>query len=320
MTSLKACEGSDLLIEAPSAMGGIHIAEALKIPYFRAFTMPWTRTRAYPHAFGVPNSKLGGGYNYMTYSIIETLFWQGIASDVNRWRRKTLGLPSTSLEKLQSNKVPFLYCFSPSVVPPPLDFPDWVKISGYWFLDEGKGFKPPVELAAFIQKAKNDGKKLVYIGFGSIIIQDSIKFTKTIYEAIEKADVRCILAKGWSDRRPHSVSTTNPNELEVSPPSSVFSIQKIPHDWLFPQCDAICFHGGSGTAGEAMRAGVPLVIKAFFGDQYFFAGRAEDLGVGISVNKVNSVNLGRALWEATRSELIKARAKLLGEQIRKVWR
>ena len=26
-------------------MGGYHIAEALKIPYFRAFTMTWTRTR-----------------------------------------------------------------------------------------------------------------------------------------------------------------------------------------------------------------------------------------------------------------------------------
>lgn len=26
-------------------MGGYHIAEALGIPYFRAFTMTWTRTR-----------------------------------------------------------------------------------------------------------------------------------------------------------------------------------------------------------------------------------------------------------------------------------
>jgi sterol 3beta-glucosyltransferase len=46
------------LIESPSAMGGIHIADALEIPYFRAFTMTWTRTRAYPHAFGVPDRKV----------------------------------------------------------------------------------------------------------------------------------------------------------------------------------------------------------------------------------------------------------------------
>jgi sterol 3beta-glucosyltransferase len=57
-TSWEACQGSDVLIESPSAMGGIHIAEALQIPYYRAFTMPWSRTRAYPHAFAVPDHKV----------------------------------------------------------------------------------------------------------------------------------------------------------------------------------------------------------------------------------------------------------------------
>ena len=47
-TSWDACQGTDVLIESPSAMGGLHIAEALRIPYFRAFTMTWTRTR-YSH-------------------------------------------------------------------------------------------------------------------------------------------------------------------------------------------------------------------------------------------------------------------------------
>lgn len=44
-TSWEACQGTDVLVESPSAMGGYHIAEALAIPYFRAFTMTWTRTR-----------------------------------------------------------------------------------------------------------------------------------------------------------------------------------------------------------------------------------------------------------------------------------
>lgn len=46
-TSWEACQGTDVLIESPSAMGGLHIAEALAIPYFRAFTMTWTRTRLF---------------------------------------------------------------------------------------------------------------------------------------------------------------------------------------------------------------------------------------------------------------------------------
>jgi len=44
-TSWESCQGTDILIESPSAMGGYHIAEALGIPYYRAFTMTWTRTR-----------------------------------------------------------------------------------------------------------------------------------------------------------------------------------------------------------------------------------------------------------------------------------
>ena len=52
------CHDADVLIESPSAMAGVHIAEALskscsylhhliltwalaEIPYIRAFTMPW---------------------------------------------------------------------------------------------------------------------------------------------------------------------------------------------------------------------------------------------------------------------------------------
>ena len=44
-TSWEACQNTDVLVESPSAMAGYHIAEALRIPYFRAFTMPWSRTR-----------------------------------------------------------------------------------------------------------------------------------------------------------------------------------------------------------------------------------------------------------------------------------
>ena len=38
-SSWSACQGCDLLIESPSTMAGCHIAEALQIPYFKAFTM-----------------------------------------------------------------------------------------------------------------------------------------------------------------------------------------------------------------------------------------------------------------------------------------
>ena len=311
----QACQGSDLLIESPSAMAGIHIAEALEIPYFRAFTMPWTRTRAYPHAFAVPERKMGGAYNYVTYVMFDNVFWTAIAGQVNRWRRRELGLPATTLDKLHPNKVPFLYNFSPSVVVPPLDYSDWIRVTGYWFLDEGKDWEPPQDLADFIAKARQDGKKLVYIGFGSIVVSDPAALTTTVVDAVRKADVRCILSKGWSDR----LGSKDASKPEVPLPQDLIcQINSAPHDWLFKQIDAAAHHGGAGTTGASLRAGVPTLIKPFFGDQFFFGSRVEDLGVGICLKKLNTSVLSRALWEATHSERMIVKARVLGEQIRKV--
>jgi len=291
-------------------MAGIHIAEALSIPYFRAFTMSWTRTRAYPHAFAVPNNKMGGAYNYMTYIFFDNLFWTSTAGQVNRWRKEVLGLRPTSLEKLQQNKVPFLYNFSPSVVIPPLDFSDWIRVTGYWFLDEATNWTPPEPLQAFITKARHDKVPLVYIGFGSIVVSDSKAMTQSIVSAVLKADVRCILSKGWSDR------LSKAGVSEVPLPESIYQIQSAPHDWLFNQIDAAVHHGGAGTTGASLRAGVPTIIKPFFGDQFFNGNRIHDLGVGLHINHISENVLGKALWIATHDERMKEKARILGEQIR----
>lgn len=313
-SSWKACQDSDLLIESPSAMAGIHIAEALQIPYFRAFTMPWTQTRAYPHAFVVPNQKLGGNYNAFTYVMFHNFFWQSTAGQINRWREKTLGLPKTSLDKLQINKVPFLYNFSPSVVAPPLDFNQWIHITGYWFLDEGQNYEPPKDLAEFIQQARKDGKKIVYVGFGSITISDPAALTKTVVDSVVKADVRCILSKGWSER----MEKRDKSIPEATLPSCIHQIKSAPHDWLFQQVDAAVHHGGAGTTGASLRAGVPTIVKPFFGDQFFFGGRVQDLGVGKCLKVMNTSVFARALWEVTNSERMIVKARCLGEQIRNV--
>ncbi|KAJ5933359.1 hypothetical protein N7454_005688 [Penicillium verhagenii] len=307
-----SCQGSDLLIESPSAMAGIHIAEALRIPYFRGFTMPWSRTRAYPHAFAVPENRMGGYYNHLTYVMFDNIFWKAIAGQVNRWRNKELGLKATNLDRMQQNKVPFLYNFSPSVVPPPLDFPDWIRITGYWFLSEGSDWTPPAELTDFINRARSDGKKLVYIGFGSIVVSDPAALTRTVIESVQKADVRCILSKGWSDR----LGDPSSAKVEISLPSEIHQIQSAPHDWLFSQIDAAAHHGGAGTTGASLRAGVPTIIKPFFGDQFFFGSRVEDLGVGICMKKLNVSVFSRAIWEATHSERMIVKARELGIQIR----
>ncbi|KAG8908117.1 Sterol 3-beta-glucosyltransferase [Tulasnella sp. 403] len=320
-TAWTACQDSDLLIESPSAMAGIHIAEAMRIPYFRAFTMPYTRTRAYPHAFAVPERKMGGSYNYMTYVMFDQVFWRAISGQVNRWRRNTLGISSTTFDRMEQHRVPFLYNFSPSVVPPPLDWYEWIRVTGYWFLDDpddsaAKKWTPPPDLVSFIDSAHALGKKVVYIGFGSIVVSDPEAMTRAVVEAIELSGVYAILSKGWSDRLSTKKHSTQAEVPEIKLPPCIYPIQSIPHDWLFPRIDAACHHGGAGTTGASLRAGIPTIIKPFFGDQFFWGDRVEAMDVGSCVRKLTVDNLTEALRAATTSTKQIEKAKLLGQKIR----
>ena len=78
-----------------------------------------------------------------------------------------LGLPST-YHNDDLHRVPFCYCFSPTLVPRPSDWPqDLVDIAGFFPLGESKSnYKPPPELVAFL--AGKD--KPVYFGFGSLVV------------------------------------------------------------------------------------------------------------------------------------------------------
>jgi hypothetical protein len=91
---------------------------------------------------------MGGSYNYMvgqfysssvnvslmffvqSYVMFDQVFWRAIAGQINRWRRDLLRLGPTSLDKMEPHKIPFLYNFSPYLVPPPLDWPEWIRVTG----------------------------------------------------------------------------------------------------------------------------------------------------------------------------------------------
>jgi sterol 3beta-glucosyltransferase len=62
--------------------------------------------------------------------MFDQVFWRAISGQINRWRRDYLGIGPTNLDKMMQHKVPFLYNFSPSLVPPPLDWVEWIRVTG----------------------------------------------------------------------------------------------------------------------------------------------------------------------------------------------
>ncbi|KAG0283595.1 Sterol 3-beta-glucosyltransferase [Linnemannia gamsii] len=325
-TAWTACQGTDILIESPSAMVGIHIAEALEIPYFRALPFPWTRTRSFPHPFAVAERNLGRGYNYMTFAIMDQVLWKGISGQINKWRKKGLGLAPATLEKIEAHRVPCLYSWSPNLVSAPIDWHSWVHVTGYWFLDNPNlDWSPPDGLEEFLEA--DPANKPIYIGFGSMVVSDPEEMTKIIVDSVIKAGVRAIISKGWSDKLSSSEKDgpvavvkkdiTNSNkEKEKVYPSNVYMLKSVPHDWLFPRLAGAVHHGGAGTTAAGLRAGIPIVIKPYFGDQYFWAQRVEEAGVGVWCHDLTVKKLSAALTAITTDDKMIKKAQLMGERIR----
>jgi len=73
---------ADAIIANPPSFAHFHCAQALGIPVHMMFTMPWTRTRAFPHPLANLKNAEGkeGIANYLSYSVVDWLTWQGYAN------------------------------------------------------------------------------------------------------------------------------------------------------------------------------------------------------------------------------------------------
>ncbi|KAL9235666.1 hypothetical protein vseg_010408 [Gypsophila vaccaria] len=256
---------ADAIIANPPAYGHTHVAEALKIPLHIFFTMPWTPTSEFPHPLS--RVKQPAGYR-LSYQIVDSLIWLGIRDMINDVRKKKLKLrPVTYLSGSQGsdNDVPHGYIWSPHLVPKPKDWGPKVDVVGFCFLDLASNYEPPQELVEWL----NAGPKPVYVGFGSLPVQEPEKMTQIIVEALEATGQRGILNKGWGGLG---------NLAE--PKESIYLLDNCPHDWLFPRCASVVHHGGAGTTAAGLKAACPTTIVPFFGDQPFWGERVHARGVG----------------------------------------
>ncbi|HEX2192859.1 MAG TPA: glycosyltransferase [Acidimicrobiales bacterium] len=71
----------------------------------------------------------------------------------------------------------------------------------------------------------------------------------------------------------------DPDELGGQPPN-VRVERYIPQSLLFPHCDAVVCHGGSGTVLAALSWGLPLLVVPQGANQFWNAERCAELGLG----------------------------------------
>ncbi|EPS72443.1 hypothetical protein M569_02313, partial [Genlisea aurea] len=256
---------ADAIIANPPAYGHTHVAEALNVPIHIFFTMPWTPTSEFPHPLS--RVKQPAGYR-LSYQIVDSLIWLGMRDIINDLRKKKLKLrPVTYLSGSQASEsdIPHGYIWSPQLVPKPKDWGPKIDVVGFCFLDLASNYQPPDSLVSWLEA----GSKPIYIGFGSLPVQEPEKMTEIIIEALRITNQRGIIHRGWGGL----------GDLAEGH-DFIYLLDNVPHDWLFLQCAAVVHHGGAGTTAAGLKAACPTTIIPFFGDQPFWGERVQARGVG----------------------------------------
>jgi UDP:flavonoid glycosyltransferase YjiC (YdhE family) len=94
-------------------------------------------------------------------------------------------------------------------------------------------------------------------------------------------------------------------DLQSYAENNIFFVNNAPHAWLFPRCSMVVHHGGIGTAGAALRAGLPSVtlLSVASRDQKWNAHILQSIGCGLALHE-NEL-LGSALTWCSTSEAMR---------------
>ncbi|EOY20449.1 UDP-Glycosyltransferase superfamily protein [Theobroma cacao] len=122
----------------------------------------------------------------------------------------------------------------------PADWGPKIDVVGFCFLDLASSYEPPDSLVKWLL---GGDKKLIYIGFGSLPVQEPERMTQIIVQALEKTGQRGIINKGWGGLG---------NLAEQK--DFVYLLDNCAHDWLFSRCMAVVRHGRAGTTAAGLKA------------------------------------------------------------------
>jgi sterol 3beta-glucosyltransferase len=301
----QACRDASALLVALPTLWGVDIAEALGVPLVVAPLQPLTPTSAWPSALLPFTRSLGPHANRLSHRLLGMAIWLPWRAIFGRWRARELQLAPARgdhLARALAAGVPFVYGFSPWLVPPPQDWPGNHTVSGHWTLP-GAAEGPPAELVRFLA----NGPPPVYVGFGSMGARRPHEDAALAVEAARRAGRRLVLLGGPAAQ---AIAHGSP---------AVCVVERAPHSWLFQHVAAVFHHGGAGTTHAALRAGVPTAALPVAADQYFWGARIAMLGAGpppVARHTLDAPRLAELMHMAGNLPEYRRRAAALGALLR----
>lgn len=248
-----AIQGADLLVASTFATPAVHAALQMGIPVMRAHTWPQPDLAdvqpLVPYSWVAPRITR----RPLTRAMSFVGTYSGGVDGV--WRRGRLRLTARHPVDFCSATRGSLHAYSPAIAQ--------VRsaeayATGWWWP------RSPMGLSADTRRTLDGEGPWVYIGFGSMPIPEPAQIIEFL-----NAEMRLLGAKALLQMPAFAGQSTD--RLRI--------IGEEAHAALFPRVHAAVHHGGSGTCGSVLRAGIPSVIVPFFGDQFFWARTFYRLGL-----------------------------------------
>jgi UDP:flavonoid glycosyltransferase YjiC (YdhE family) len=297
----------DVLVAANTEFAAPSIAEYCGKPLIRTAFGPFIPGRRIPppvFPFPRPNPL-----------IRPALFWAVLNGGLNMMVKKTLNMRRRTLGmediKDQAEHAPanadnyLLYSRYLGEIDP-----DWKYrwgIGGYCFNDsfpyDGKLHR------RFLDFVKKDKRPTIFFTLGSCNTKKRDLFARRLFEVCCEQGYKLVVGCGWWKVGAHLQNRENLFLLDGA----------IPHVLVFPHVDAIIHHGGSGTTHSAGRAGKPQLVLPLILDQFYWAYRVRELGIGpggLNIGRISKKGLEKKVLDLMSNRGYREKAEALGALIR----
>ena len=295
--------GKTVLLAFHFAMGPRLAQEKLGIPlvtaYLTSLFIP-SRSRPMP-LMPVPALMPPTLLRRIGYKNLELYVDWAAGRDFNRFRDE-LGLPPQKrIVRWLGSPQRGLGLFPDWFYPPPGDWSDNLKLTGfpYFDLSETRALDPDLE--AFL----DDGPPPIVFTPGTPQNQGA-RFFKAATEAVEQLGARAIFLTMHREHVPEKL------------PERIRHYDYLPFSQVLPRAAAFVHHCGVGSIAQALKAGVPQLGVPWWFDQPVNARCLEKLGVAsvIPFHKVTAKRLVTRLEALMTSPRVRSRCDQLSREMR----
>jgi rhamnosyltransferase subunit B len=273
---ISVAAGADLMIAGELVYAAPLVAEKLSLRWVSGILSPFSFFSSYDPSVLVnaPNlihlRKLGWRAYRAGLDLGRLATWHW-SNPVRRLRRE-LGLRTDCDPVFRDKYSPdlVLALFSHWLAQPQPDWPRQTTQPGFVYFDRQKAeATPSTELIAFLAA----GDAPIVFTQGSIAVHHPGDFYEVSIEAAKRLGRRAVLlgAKTVAERCS----------------SQVLVLPYVPYSQIFPHAVVNVHQGGSGTTGQALRAGRPMLVVPYGWDQPDNAARIERLGAGLHLPRTN---------------------------------